>query len=311
MSNEVTTNEPVSDSEFIERITQFLKVSGWKANRLARSSGISTAVLSQFMSGKYPGDNDSVRLKIMSVLEREFDKMNTREFNPDFIETSISKRFNDVANVCRLENDLGVIYAEAGLGKTEAARQYISKRTDVILIEADPGYTASVLIHELYSRLGNSGKPDLHSMMVECIEHLTGSGRMIIIDEAEQLPYKALESIRRVHDKARVGVLLVGMPKLLANLRGLRGEYAQIYSRVGISAKINHLTQEDTKLIISRILGDKKDLWRVFHKESGGITRRLFKLIKRSLSIADFNNCDIDTEVVELASGHLKVEVMS
>jgi DNA transposition AAA+ family ATPase len=313
MSKEVVQEEMAQGpgSDFIERINQFLAISQWKQTRLARAAGISTATLSQFIQGNYKGDNETMRLKLLSVLDRELEKAGVKMFNPDFIETSASKRFNDVANICRLECDMGVVYADAGIGKTEAARQFASRNLDVILIEADPGYTATVLIRELYNLLGSSGKSDLHDMMVDCIDRLKGSGRLIIIDEAEQLPTRALEAIRRIHDKAGVGILLVGMPKLLSNLRGFRCDYAQIYNRVGIAAKLCALTQDDTKLVIEKIIGKTDGLWRVFHKESAGITRRLLKLIKRSISIADTNDVAIDTEVVETASKYLKVEVMS
>ena len=61
-------------------------------------------------------------------------------------------------------------------------------------------------------------------MVSGIVKKLKGSGRMIIIDEAEHLPYKALELLRRVHDKAGMGVLLVGLPRLIHKIMEGRGE---------------------------------------------------------------------------------------
>ena len=56
--------------------------------------------------------------------------------------------------------------------------------------------------------------------------------RLLIVDEAENLPYRALEITRRIHDKTGVGVLLIGRSILLENLKGYNNQYDQLYSRV-------------------------------------------------------------------------------
>lgn len=295
---------------FIDQVNQFLSLSGWTSQRMAKSCGISAATLSQFLNNKYCGDVDKIKVKIASVLEREKDKLSLKTINPNFIETSVAKRVFDVAKVCHMFCEIGVCYADAGTGKTEAAREYASRKSDVILIEADPGYTAVVLFKELHDKLGNGGSHNLHSTFAECVDRLSGSGRLLIIDEAEQLPYRCLEMIRRLHDKAGIGILLLGMPKLLSNLRGYRGQYSQLYSRVGMAAKLEALKEQDTEDIVKRLIGDTNGLWRVFHRESIGNARRLFKMIKRSIYLADINNCPIDTLIVEKASSILKVENM-
>jgi DNA transposition AAA+ family ATPase len=271
---------------------------------------MSPATLSQFLNNKYAGDVGNVRKKLSTVIEREGEKLALRGTNPDFIETSISKRLFNIAKLCHLFQEIGVCYAEAGLGKTEASREYVREKSDALLIEADPGYTPTVLFNELHDRLGNGGRHNLHQTFQSCVSRLCNSGRFLIIDEAEQLPYKSLELLRRLHDKSGIGILLTGMPKLLHNLRGYRGQYSQLYSRVGMAVKLEALTKGDTENIIKRQLGDTNGLWRVFHKECGGNTRRLFKMIRRSIYLSDLNGCPIDSDVVKTASEILKVEKM-
>jgi DNA transposition AAA+ family ATPase len=295
---------------FIDQINQFLLLSGWSRERFAKSCGISQATLSQFMNGKYNGDVEKVKVKIATVLEREKEKSTLRVVNPNFIETSVSKRVFDIAKVAHMFCEICVCYADAGTGKTEAAREYAARKSDVILIEADPGYTAVVLFKELHDKLGNGGTHNLHNTFAECVNRLTNSGRLLIIDEAEQLPYRCLEMLRRLHDHAGIGILLLGMPKLLGNLKGFRNQYDQLYSRVGMAAKLNPLTEKDTEEVVRRLLDDTNGLWRVFHKESNGNARRLFKMIKRAIYLADLNNSPIDSEIVMKASSILQVERM-
>ena len=139
---------------------------------------------------------------------------------------------------------------------------------------------------------------------------MKGTGRLLIIDEAEQLSYKSLEMIRRLHDKSGIGVLLAGMHKLLGNLRGIRGEYAQLYSRVGMAVKLEPLQEADTQSIIGHLLSEAGDFWQIFHRECAGNTRRLFKTINRTIHISDVNKCAIDEDVIVKAAEMLKVERM-
>ena len=77
---------------------------------------------------------------------------------------------------------------------------------------------------------------------------------MIIIDEAEHLPYKALELLRRIHDKAGVGVLLVGLPRLIHKIMEGRGEYQQLYSRIEVYTLLHKLHPSDTKRIVESVI---------------------------------------------------------
>ncbi|USS96016.1 AAA family ATPase [Serratia symbiotica] len=105
-------------------------------------------------------------------------------------------------------------------------RQYASSYKDVILIEADLGYTTKVLLQELCDSLGVNKRGNIHDLTENSITALHDTGWLVLIDEAELLPYRALEAMRRIHDRAGAGVVLAGMPRLLLNLKGRRGEYA-------------------------------------------------------------------------------------
>jgi DNA transposition AAA+ family ATPase len=204
-----------------------------------------------------------------------------------------------VARICHLDREIGVCYGAAGLGKTEAVKEYAKRNQDVILIEVDLGHTAKALFSELHRVLGMEGFGTVHSMFNDVVEKLKDSGRLIIVDEAEHLPYKALELLRRVYDKAGVGIMLVGMPRLLSNLRGRRGEYAQLYSRVGIAARLEGLSIGDTQMIVDSVIPSANGLSRAFHSASLGNTRTLSKLIARSLRVAELNSTNLSPQVIK------------
>lgn len=300
------------DQQFVNKVKQFLDVYGWTAVALAKSTGQSAATISQFLNGVYPGNVDLVKQKITRVMIRETEKTQLNRSKKVFIETSISKRYFDVARAAHLAQEVGVVYGDAGLGKTVAGREYASENPDVIFIEVDPGYTVRYFLHRLHIKLGMTPSEKSNPWLLDaCIDKLAESGRMLIIDEAEQLPYHVLETIRRIYDKANVGILLAGMRKLLNNLRGAKDQYQQLFSRVGMAARLEPLTERDTRIIVARTIPNADDVVAIFHTECAGNTRRLYKIMARATLISQMNECEIDTEVVQKASELVKIERMN
>ncbi|MCL2689044.1 MAG: AAA family ATPase [Chitinispirillia bacterium] len=312
-STTAVTGNPQGHAEFIRNLKNFLDEHSWSITQMAKSAGISTATLSQFIAGKYEGNLETITTKLNTVMSRELDKTKIAAQKPAFVETLAARRVFEVARNCHVVGEIGVCYSAAGLGKTESVREYAKRHSDVILIEADPCYTAKILFNELRDLVGGTSTGGLlHNAFVECCRRLKGSGRLLIIDEAEQLPYKALELLRRLHDKTGIGILLTGMPKLLANLKGLAGEYAQLYSRVGIAIKLSPLREKDVSVILDMLLPNSNEkLKAAFYRESAGNTRRLMKMVTRSKHLSRAHNVDINEKVVEAAAKFVKLEVMS
>jgi DNA transposition AAA+ family ATPase len=73
-----------------------------------------------------------------------------------------------------------------------------------------------VVLEELCGLLGISKRGNMHELSEACIAALRDSGRLLMVDEAENLPYRALETLRRIHDKSGIGLVLAGMPVLLS-----------------------------------------------------------------------------------------------
>lgn len=146
--------------------------------------------------------------------------------------------------------------------------------------------------------MGYDGFGSIHSMFEDIIDKLEDSGRLIIIDEAENLPPRALDITRRINDRAHVGILLVGLPRLIQNLRGKRGEYTYLYNRVGVHYKVGRMTKEDVRMILEQELPDSNGLWSVFYQATGGVGRKLEKLIFRSRRMAKVNKTTVNEEIV-------------
>lgn len=286
-------------SQTAAQLGQFIEASGVTQAAVARAIGKSPTVISQYLSGQYPGDVPEIDKAVDAFLERQREKRETPKRIVPFVRTTVARKVMEVARIAHLENEIGVVSGDAGLGKTFAVREYTRLNPGVILIEADLGYTARTLFQELHRMLGYDGRGALHDLFSDVVMKLRGADRLIIVDEAEHLPYRALEMLRRVYDKAGIGILLVGMPRLVANLKGRRAEYAQLYSRVGVAARLERLTERDTLSIVTAIEEPAARLSDDYHRCSGGNARVLSKLVLRSLRVAEVNKTRLSRQVVE------------
>ena len=272
---------------------------------ISTATGLAKSTISMWLNGTYNGKNAKVTDAINNFIQRERER--AVENDLPFVNISIVKYISEIARLCHTQGKIGVCVGRAGLGKTVAVKKYTQEFLDSILIESDSGYTAKSLLKEIHRRLGLSGKGSVYDLMGEVVRKLNQSGRLLIIDEAENLPYRALEITRRIHDKTGVGVLLIGRGIVLENLKGYNNQYDQLYSRVKYTKIIDSLLIQDVIKILETI-EQNTELAETYLQYSGGNTRRLEHLISHSISIAKFNGkAEVDNAVIKQTSKLLMV----
>lgn len=288
--------------ELREQLQELMSRRNLSQVHVARAIGKSTAVINQYLQDKYTGDVESVNELISGFILREREKSQMKRLNFEFVPTAKARRGLEVIGYAHLECDIGVLTGAAGVGKTMILREYADRHRDAILIEADPGYTARVLLEELCNRLGVSKRGNIHDLSDSCVQALRDSGRLLLIDEAELLPYRALEVLRRLHDKAGIGIVLAGMPRLLVNLRGKRGEFAQLYSRVGLALPLgDELTRDDFNQIAISMMPEAADvkISDALFTSSRGNARRLNKLLRGVNRTCEISNTSVSVAAVK------------
>ena len=302
ISKILTEQQDERQKSVLQKLRDFLERKDISINKVAKQIGYSAAVISTYLQGKYTGDIEKLEWAVASFLMRqeEIEAM-PKELIPFCPITNADIVFQ-IARTCHLEQEIGVLVGEAGTGKTKAAKEYSKQNPDVIFIEADLSFTTKVFFRELHKKLGMDGNGGIYDLFTDCVEKLTDSNRLIIIDEAENLPYRALDMVRRLYDKANIGILLIGLPRLIANLRGKRGEFKQLYSRVGIVMALDEFSESDTKLIVQTIFPNTNGLYKTFHELAKGNGRKLEKLILRTSRAARSGRRDITEKLVKNAA---------
>lgn len=292
----------------INQLNDYMAKSGASQTKVAKALGISSATLSYFLKGTYTGDIQAICDKVKDYLEVEAQRAALKT-NEGIIQTKCYKTIHKFCSLVLAHQICGMLTGDAGCGKTTALKAFAKAHPSVIMIEADHGYTAKALFDELCYTLGLDDRGSLHQKLVRIVDKLNGSGRLIIIDEAEHLPYRALELIRRVHDKAGVGIALCGMPRLEKNVQGDKAHYAQLNSRISAPCRAKLLDNVDIKAYIDSRFQEYEDNC---IERAANICRKNFRLLSHlvmwSLEVMRNNSISkLDTEVLDTASQMLVV----
>lgn len=285
-----------------EQLTTLMQDKHLSQAAVGRAIGKSPAVVNQYLQSKYTGDVTAINGLVKNLLRREVEKEQSAKVEIPYVQTTTARKVREVLRLAHVEGEINVVYGEAGLGKTLALRAYAADYPDAILLEVDPGYTARVVLQELADKLGLISRGSIHDLSGAIIGKLQGSGRIILVDEAELLPYRALEVLRRIYDKCNgsVGVVLAGMPRLLINLKGKRGELVQLYSRIGFAFNLgNALPKTDIETIASQLLGDDNGLGDALYEACSGNTRRLSKLLRGVIRTSRINQRPVTTGMIQ------------
>ncbi len=286
----------------ITQLKDVMDTHNYSQGQVARAIGRSVTAMNQYVQGKYNGDIADMEERIANFIRRVREKQNALRIDERFVSTPTARKGLEVLAYAHQECEICVLYGAAGLGKTMTLKEYARRDDAVIFIEADPGYTARTLLEELCGRLKQNKNGNIHTLIDLCVEKLKGTGRLLIIDEAELLPYRALEVVRRLHDKAGIGVVMAGMPRLIVNLKGKRGEFAQLYSRVALALDMgNSLDREDFDQIAVDLMPEAEDLKirNALYDQSKGNARRLFKLARGVYRTCDISKKEVSVTAIE------------
>jgi DNA transposition AAA+ family ATPase len=293
------------EDDIKKRLASFMKETGTSQNKVAKALGKSSSSLSQWQSGTYKGDNAAMEERVKDYLcaAEEGDGTAATLEEQGIIETGCYKAASKFCGLVFKNRMMGMLIGDAGAGKTTALRDYARKHPASILVEADPGYTPRVFFEELCARLNVSAPNTTHAKFMQAISRLKNSGRLLMIDEAEWLPTETLEYVRRIHDKAGIGIVLCGLSRLESNVRGNKAQFLQLSSRIQLVTRLRNLTQKDVDAYLeSRFEKYDKDCAEALWEYSDRNCRIMANICKLSSETMAFNSISsLSKEILEKA----------
>lgn len=242
------------------RLEQYIIDVGSQA-KAAENIGYSEGTISTYRKGKYQGDVAKLEAKLQELFATS-EEAQQLHISTDYAPTSISTGVYDTIRLCHLKGGLAIECGDAGIGKTKAAQKYAQDYPNTaVYVTVNPcvvSITAFLKLLCRQLRLPTARKDD---MWFEIDSHLRGGRRVIIIDEAQHLPIKTIESIRAFGDaNPEVGIVLVGNAETVTTRGRSREAFAQIKNRTKLT-EIRHtsqITRADILLLCPAVTGEKE-----------------------------------------------------
>lgn len=226
---------------------------------IAAETGVPYGTLHPWAKAIYKGNNDRVAKQIDAWLTtreaREKLRISIRA-EPAFVMTPTASRIWEMLERAQTMPDMVMISMGAGVGKTTAINAYAARGSNVFIVTAEPCHES---VNSLLDVLSDTLKVDWHyrgSAMSRAIrKRLTGTGGLLIVDEAQHLKPRLRDQLRAtVHDKAGagIGVALVGGEDMNVQFQRERQDprYAQLTRRIGLKLERAKPLRKDVEMLL-------------------------------------------------------------
>lgn len=242
-----------------EQILAYMQEHGLSQATAAKLIGIGESTFSRYLSGNYPNP-ETIERKITDLLEKE--ELRHTSFGIQdipFAVTSISEQVMQTLEYARIKRNISVIYGDAGIGKTRTMREWAKGKTDVIRVTASPALGNPKSFFKLLGRELKTMKSGcIDDLYMDLCDRLSGSDKMIIIDEAQHLKLTTLENLRGIQETANIAVVLIGNEMIYSKMVGRQqAEFAQLFSRIGWRKHL--LTDQFVLADVKRVFGSQDE----------------------------------------------------
>lgn len=281
--NEPIKNEAMTLSPLAVKVNERLRVLCINKQMLAVQYHCSRSMISQYLSGKYRSNPETVEEilnRFLDETEEEYqktlendpkakkvlEKMRAQDGSdeeepeeapekhfPKKKRVLVSSDYCGVLSVCQSCQDdmgLGIIIGRSGYGKTYALKEY-AKTPRVAYMECDDTMSTKDMVTALEMGLGlpRSTSGSIWSRVNRIRDFLNANeGYLIIVDEADKLINKytaaKMEILRGIFDQSNVGIVIAGEPKLESDIKTVLERFA---NRIDFCYKLHGLSKAELK----------------------------------------------------------------
>lgn len=192
---------------------------------------------------------------------------------------------------------MALVYGEPGLGKSQTALWWAVKN-DAVYLRSTNMMSGKWFLEELAEELGEVPYSKTSDLFKQCVNQLLINPRIILIDEIDYLvgDKRTIETIRDIHDKTNVPIVLLGMNK--ADKKLMR--YRHVYDRLSEILRFESFTLSEVKNIASQLaeIDILEDALKIMHSSANRF-RQFVNLINKAEKIALANGLkQINAEII-------------
>lgn len=210
----------------------------YSMKEIATRADVGHSTLAAWNNETYQGRVDNINEKLQRWLDarKELERQRKRVQEPGFLDLPSARNFLDVFAYAQGSPEMGMVTGGAGVGKTKAANEYRKRSTNVWIMTADASMRSPTAILRELSDLVEAPERRGARMLNSILRTVTGTGGLLIVDEAQNLTTEAIDLLRTVYDRGGIGVVFMGNEPLRMRIEGMgrQASHAMIYSRIGM-----------------------------------------------------------------------------
>lgn len=275
-------------------LAKAIETTGLSQARVAEVAGLSKTTVSLVLGHTYTGwpakekqiieamvaqgvlRKEDAQLEVLTVPEGTL-RVDPNRFIPTENTMALDELARDLLDpATTLNASIGIVYGHAGYGKTTAIKHFCATTSAATYMLFITGDTLPALIRQIARALGGQGMRSFEDNK-EYIRTATCVYRkLIVIDEADRIPVKSLESLRGLNEYCGLPMIFIGenallgkmaaLPRLESRIRNRPLEFRSM-SEVDVQMFYHHavgLDLAENHMSVSRLLKISRGDFRVF-----------------------------------------------
>lgn len=308
-----TTPQGMNDDDRLRhRVRELIAGQRLSLASISKRANIAQSTLHAWMTDSYRGDVGKVSERVRLWLDAQEALSSASRFasaSVPFAETPTARMILDVFEYAQSTADVGVVVGAAGLGKTMAASHYARTRPSVWHLTVDPSLRRAYgMLSYIADALGvTETRTDRISRAISA--RLIGSEGLLIIDEAQHLTTDGMDQLRSLHDRAQIGLVIMGNQGVWTRLDGggRKAQFAQLFSRVGMRLTRDKSSTADIEAILDAAgieEADQRKMLRVIAGKPGAL-RGMIKTLRLARMVTMAAGEDLSVTAISAAFGRL------
>ena len=193
---------------------------------------------------------------------------------------------------------MALVYGAFGLGKSQTIMWWVTNN-DAIYVRCNHNISPRWLLSEIVKELDEVPCYTSQRLFEQIEEKLKYNPKILVVDEIDYLfsNKHTIETLRDIHDKLGISVLLVGMELADKKLQ----KYGHINDRIFAKLKFEKLSKEDFREIIETLSEVKFSDNAIKYTTNRNLQfRQLVKVITKSEQLANTNKLsEISEEIIK------------
>lgn len=193
---------------------------------------------------------------------------------------------------------MALVYGAFGLGKSQTIMWWVTNN-DAIYVRCNHNISPRWLLNEIVKELDEGPCYTSQRLFEQIEEKLKYNPKILVVDEIDYLfsNKHTIETLRDIHDKLGIPVLLVGMELADKKLQ----KYGHINDRIFAKLKFEKLSKEDFKEIIETLSEVKFSDNAIKYITNRNLQfRQLVKVITKAEQLANTNKLfEISEEIIK------------